>query len=496
MHNFKNLFFLIFFLAGQIFFPGQSASAFIRVDPEYPHSFKFDNGERYFPMGDTSYCLLAETESNILQYLDSREQNNFNFIRVGAMCDGHWPFGGTPAGPDYTTINESAMQKLDWLFDQAASRGINIELIIWTYGVGGGEGLWGNSTNENFWVDTLVDRYKERSNLFMYTIANEFERYPDGNYSYSSSDVDWARNIAARISNADPVHAIGVHPSIWMSNIPPYSSFLSYGGTNQHLPQRVWPLWQSSSVSVQNVQNNQGVQIGRWSMSETDCGVGITGCVVYESTDWQGSTYPATWTSGGWDIEGAGMEDSIAEDWSEGKPVINTEFGYQFESGAVDPTRQLHLPSTVRKKAWKIATAGGYFSAGFAHSWNHLNDIDNWRPAQLQALHNFFTTKTEYWKMAPHLESVSSQNSLLALPGEEYIAYFPRGGTNYIDLQPGTYQAEWLNPESGTYFESEGITSSGGNYDFTPPENISADWVLHLWSDTTAPGAPSRLAVR
>jgi hypothetical protein len=43
----------------------------------------------------------------------------------------------------------------------------------------------------------------------MFTIANEFERYPDGQYRYEPTDVEWARGVAARIRELDQVHPIG-----------------------------------------------------------------------------------------------------------------------------------------------------------------------------------------------------------------------------------------------------------------------------------------------
>jgi hypothetical protein len=198
--------------------------------------------------------------------------------------------------------------------------------------------------------------------------------------------------------------------------------------------------------------------------------------------------YPAKWTATGWDFEAAGLEDCIAADWSRGKPVLDTEFGYQYEPGyetaAGHTTRQVHQPSTVRKKAWKIATAGGYFAAGFAgtavsRDWTN-RDVENFRPAALETLYEFFTTKTKYWKLSPHLELVSSHNSLLALPGVEYVAYFPRGGTNSINPAAGSYQVHWLHPQSGKYFQQRPLTASAGNLDFTPPHDPDHDWVLHL----------------
>ena len=51
-------------------------------------------------------------------------------------------------------------------------------------------------------------------------------------------------------------------------------------------------------------------------------------------------------------------------------------------------------PSTVRKKAWKIATSGAIFAAGFEGAQcRHFTetDVDNFRPQQLEVLYDFFT---------------------------------------------------------------------------------------------------------
>ena len=459
------------------------------VDAEHPRCFVHRDGTRFFPMGDTAYFLVGRPRDVIAHYIDVRRAHKFNFIRMMAMADGFWPFGGTPRSPDYAVVDEAALRKMDWVFDYAAARGMNIELILWGYGVEGGEGLWGDEARERLWVDTLVKRYRDRPNLFMYTIANEFERYPDGIYRYDAEDVDWARRAAARVRELDAVHLVGCHPSVWITDqdAPGRGSrpFGSYKGFTQRRPPVVWPLWDGSDVNVNVTQNNEGVQRRTWGDLEGG-GHGLT----YFPTTWQGVDYPAAWTTTGWDFEAAGLEDCIAEDWSRGggKPILDTEFGYQFEPGyeaaAGHVTRQVHQPATVRRKAWKIATAGGFFAAGFAGTavsrefTNH--DVDNFRPAALETLYEFFTTKTNYWKLSPHLELVASHNACLALPGVEYVAYFPRGGVNSIELAAGSYRVEWLHPGSGVYVAQPPVTASAGDREFTPPRDPDHDWVLHL----------------
>jgi len=464
----------------------RAATGPILIDPTYPHSFCYQSGERFFPMGDTAYYLIAQPTNVISRYIVSRRAHQFNFIRVMGMAEGFWPFGGTPRDPQYTAINETALQKWDWVFDYAAAQGMNIELIIWGYGVAGGEGLWGSQSNQDFWIRTLVNRYRGRPNLLMYTVANEFERYPDGQYRFGPADVEWARGVAARIRELDSVHPIGCHPSVWITDQDapdqgprPYAT---YRGFTQRPPQVVWPLWEGSAINLAVTQNNEGAQRRSWDNLD-----GARRGLTYHPTIWQGIAYPVRSTPTGWEFEAAGLEDCMTADWDHGKPVLNLEFGYQHEPGYEGEmnhmTRQCHQPSTVRKKAWKIATSGAYFAAGFEGTAVRNfaeGDVENFRPIQLQVLYEFFTQRTEYWKMEPHPELIASHNVLLALPGREYVAYLPRGGTNELKLVRGHYEMEWLHPETGKYYRQHDRTFAGGGLKFTPPEHPNDDWVLHL----------------
>ena len=477
---------LPFFIAWAVL-TSQAATGPIVIDPEYSHSFRYQSGERFFPMGDTAYFLIAQPTNVIARYIDVRRAHKFNFIRVMAMSDGFWPFGaggGGPAKADYTRINETAMQKWDWVFDYAATRGMNIELILWGYGIGGGEGLWSREVDQDFWIKTLVQRFKDRENLFMLTIANEFERYPDGEYRFDAKDVEWARRVAGLIREIDSVHLIGCHPSVWITDQDPAGGarpFGRYKDFTQHRPPVVWPLWDGSAVNVNVTQNNEGVQTRTWGNFEGGHGLG------YYSNTWEGVSYRVEWTVSGWRFEAAGLEDAVAADWANGKPVLNTEFGYQYEPGYERErsytTRQVHHLDTVRKKAWKIATSGAFFAAGFESTAVRnftLTDIENFRPDQLEVLYTFFTEKTEYWRLAPRFDLVASQNSLLALPGKEYVGFFPRGGTNYVKCAAGSYRVEWLHPKTGRFFEKGVISLSEGNQTFIPPGPSTDDWALHL----------------
>jgi hypothetical protein len=80
-------------------------------------------------------------------------------------------------------------------------------------------------------------RYRRRPNLLMFTVANEFERFPDGKYEFSPADVDWARRIAARIRTLDPELPIGCHPSVWITD----QDAPGHGASGQVLPRALSP---------------------------------------------------------------------------------------------------------------------------------------------------------------------------------------------------------------------------------------------------------------
>jgi len=445
---------------------------FIRIDPDHPQAFVYDNGERFFPFGDTSYYLLGEAEETIVAYLDSRSAHGINFVRLSAIAPGFWPFGAS-----FLEIDESALEKLDRVFDYAASRQIHIELLLWGYGTDGGNGMWplDPDQGEDHWIETLAERYRARDNLFMWTVTNEFERYPDGSYTEQwAQDVGWAQSVAARIRAIDPVHPIGVH------------AIAGWGGDDSD-DLVVWPLWEQSDVDVYNVFSRSGRLNGSW----TDCpSPGSHMGVSYQPVSWEGDWYDAEWTGNAWNHGAPGIEEGLAEDWSHGKPVINTEFGYQVEAelSADHPnvrSCQLYHPDTIRRTAWKSATSGASIAAGFVHTVKNVDPdkIDLWRPEQLEILYRFFTEELEYWTMAPHLELVNhgtSVNTLLARPADEYVAYFPRGGENAIELEAGTYDVRWLNPRTGERFDAEPVDAPGGVEWLTPPEEVTSDWVVHL----------------
>lgn len=59
-----------------------AATGPIRIVKDFPHSFQYQSGERFFPMGDTAYFLIAQPTNVIARFIDSRRAHQFNFIRT------------------------------------------------------------------------------------------------------------------------------------------------------------------------------------------------------------------------------------------------------------------------------------------------------------------------------------------------------------------------------------------------------------------------------
>jgi hypothetical protein len=192
-----------------------------------------------------------------------------------------------------------------------------------------------------------------------------------------------------------------------------------------------------------------------------------------------------------WTGDAPGVGRSIAADRVHRKPVLNTEFGYEYLRGHPHENRQVHHTDKVRRTAWRIVCAGGYPAAGFhgtiGHSdvWNRMDRAggyaftlkDEGAGAQLGALHAFFAG-LPFWRMGP-FDGVSEPAVALAEAGQVYVVYLPSGGQVSVDLGSanGPLKVEWFDPrtgQAGTPFEAAG----GNTRQFQAPD--TNDWVLHL----------------
>jgi len=69
---------------------------------------------------------------------------------------------------------------------------------------------------ERQWLRYLTARYASFPNIFMWTIANEYETHPDGKYRLDiPDDPNWAKATGRFIKEHDPYrHPVSVHPVV------------------------------------------------------------------------------------------------------------------------------------------------------------------------------------------------------------------------------------------------------------------------------------------
>jgi hypothetical protein len=451
---------------------------FVGLHPENPYAFARADGTPFFPMGDTCYGLYDDssiTPELRGEYLQTRRAQRFNFVRMSvghseyraAADPAYWAWGGTPARPDLDRLNPVFFRGLDGLFRDLRARGMNVELILLNFyrKPFTDPSLW-TPVRERRWLRYVIARYAAFDNLFMWTLANEYETHPDGQYRLDfPGDVEWAKETARFVKANDPYrHPVTVHPVVSASR----------KGESPLSP--IDPPWRigeffgkEAAIDVLSQQTGQS-------------GEGVV---------WDEKLH--AWT--GDDPE---LIASLRADRRFQKPVLNTENGYEYLRGNPTGKKQVHHTDKVRRSSWRIVCAGGYFAAGFngtiGHSdiWNRL-DAPNRYPflvkdegagAQLAMLYDFFTA-LPFWRLQPFL-GVTGDAVALAEPGKVYVLYLKQGGATSVDLTGarGSFSAQWFDPRTGKFGDPV-LLPGGGKRTLTAPD--TSDWALLLRG--TAPGS-------
>jgi hypothetical protein len=444
----------------------------IRVHPDNPYTFAHADGTPFFPMGDTCYGLYSDspiTRVLRMEYLQTRRSQRFNFVRLGIIHSpthgqtdpAYWPWGGTPEKPDLDRFNPRFFDGLDELLVDMQVVGMNAELIVLNYYLTPFTDVkvW-TSQRERQWLRYVTARYAAFPNVFLWTIANEYETHPDGRYRLDvPDDPDWARATALFIKEHDPWrHLVTVHPVISAS---------ARGASTRDPFDPPWRIGEffgkddaMDVLSQQTGQHGDGVV---WD-EQLQC----------------------------WTGDAPDLVASLRADRRYGRPVLNTESGYEYLRGHPTEKKQVHHTDKVRHSAWRIVCAGGYFAAGFhgtiGHSdfWNRIDAPNHYTfvvkdegaAAQLSLLYDYFA-RLPFWRMQP-FEGVQGDMAVaLAEPGQVYVIYLPHGGEVKVDLlnASGILTVQWLNPLTGA--ATDGGTVQGST-EHTFRASFEGDAVLQI----------------
>jgi Protein of unknown function (DUF4038)/Domain of unknown function (DUF5060)/Putative collagen-binding domain of a collagenase len=460
-------------LSGRLRCTPPRGHGFIRIHPDNPYAFAYADGAPFFPMGDTCYGLYDDspiTPELRSQYLRTRRSQRFNFVRMSvghsaprAESDpaAYWAWGGTPQNPDLDRLNPVFFRGLDAVLSQMREEGMNAELLLLNfYRTPFTNPRQWTPSHERLWLRYVIARYAAFTNIFLWTISNEYETHPDGQYRLDlPADPDWAKATAQFIKTQDPFrHPVTVHPVV------------SASATGASPNDPITPPWRIGEFF------GDGDAIDVLSQQTGQAGGGVT---------WDEKL--RCWIGDDHDLAA-----SVRLDRRYRKPVLNTENGYEYLSGRPTGNKQVHHTDKVRRSAWRIVCAGGYIAAGFhgtiGHSdiWNRIDAPNRYRfevkdegaAAQLGALYDFWTD-LPYWRMQPFDGVTGDLAAALAAPGEVYVVYLPNGGKASLDLmgQDGPFSARWYNTRNGHWGEAFDVNGRA-TVDLATPSRH--DWALRL----------------
>lgn len=419
----------------------------LRVDPAYPWHFIWEGtGQHYFFNGTTAYWLMGFRDESTIQYsIDRLAALKVNRMRVTiagreaitmfgepAMNGPRWTalIAAWPAqhaddpnrpGFDYSRFNLPFWQRFDRMLRCARERNMVISLVLDMND--GGVHPAAGSEDEHRFIRYAIARFAAFSNI-TWDLGDDLDSY---------RDVAWTHETGTLIEQWDPWHHLATsHPAQSMEHqdrAAPWFGFTSY---------QDWS------------RRQHALMLGSRRLQQK------TGRII---------------------------------------PQTNEEYGYE------DHYPEWAAPGSdsadsLRRTAWEIYMAGAYQTAGESvrRGVNVWPDTGggwmNGRGDDTQTIFlgyghivDFFTG-FEWWKTNPHDELVDGGNYCLAEPGRAYAVYLPHAGKVTVNLQPGTYRAEWFDASTGRRFPITSAATGPAWISPEPPDDsawkTARDWALLL----------------
>jgi hypothetical protein len=398
----------------------------IRIDPAYPWHFVWEGtGEHYFFNGTTAFWLMGWREDRVINYSIERLHNlKINRLRV-LLAGAANIFWGEAVMPgenftlflrpwiaerpesldhpsiDFTRFDIPYWQKWERMLRFARERDIIISVIldISTHGAQPPAG----SEDERRYIRYAVARLSAYSNI-TYDLGDDLDSF---------RDEKWAHETGSLIEGWDPYKHLATSHPVHREHQDRASGWFGF-------------------TSIQN-----------WSRQQH--------ALMLEEREIQKKTGRII-------------------------PQTNEEYGYEDHYPHWAPAPPGDSAEILRQMAWEIAMAGAYGTAGESarrgtNIWpdaggGWVNGRGDDTMVMLKGYEHMvdFFTSFEWWKTEPHDELVSNGVYCLAKPGEIYAVYLPLRplcgnrehfgynescGEITVKLEPGTYEAEWFNTNTG-----------------------------------------------
>ena len=183
-----------------------------------------------------------------------------------------------------------------------------------------------------------------------------------------------------------------------------------------------------------------------------------------------------------WTGDSATLVASLRADRRYGKPVLNTESGYEYLRGHPTEKQQVHHTDKVRRPPGGSSALAVISQPAFtARSGTAISGTDSMRPDhysfvvrdegaanQLGILYDFFAA-LPFWRMQPLAEAPGEAAVTLAEPGEVYVFYLPSGGKATCDLAGAEHTFAGAGSTHGTDSGAAPLKSRAANASNWPP---------------------------
>jgi hypothetical protein len=411
-----------------------SSKGFIRVNPDYPRTFMFDDGTPWLWKSETSwrgFLYILPFEERWKPYIDLRAQQGYNAVQIqldsNINGDDFWRNEGGHVFElvnnvkNFDKLNPTYFIWADRRLEYALSKNI-IPVLFLTWAQ---EYIRFSRAQFERYLKYIVARYAAYN--VIWCLCGEYNEITKFNKS-----VTVFKELGTLIKQKDPYkHLLSLQPTSNKSSsefaAEPWFDFI---------------------------------------MQQT-----------YKTLDPKDPLLNNNWHS------------DILKDYSFKKPIVNVEYAY---AGKV-LDNYVRYGAWDIITAGGFFTAG--FLTTYAPDKGGW-DLAAYPKEQNEMVYLFqFINKTKWWRLASN-DALTNNGFCLAKPDEEYIIYSKNGGAATIDISaiPGSAEFQWFNPRTGTFSPDEQV-ASGSAVQFTPP--FAEDWVLHItaFQDVIPPNPPQGLII-
>jgi len=436
--------------------PDKPVRRFLKTCPGRYWGLEYESGEPCFILGDTMYNLfgVAYCGLDVESVLKRRAQQGFNLIRARLQVSPYhppegysewqtrstWPWGGSPQKPRFDRFNLEYSRVVDKTVRLAQELDIGFEMIMeaWGFEYPFNQRDVFLPEYEELWMRFLVARYDAFSSVYMWTLMNEYEYYPNGDWHYNPEADLWAIRTGRFVKSIAPHgHPVAIHNG---PREPPFARrFRRAPGVIDLIMFQTW---------------------------------GTTG----ERDSWLA----------------AGIEDNIAyslKDWK--GAFVLAEYGYERNPDLEMkvPGHEHMNPEHTRRGGWRGAFSGTGVIHGFENTWGPwwIPDEDQEGMKYLLVLRDFFTNIVEFHRFKPETEIIDQSIQyktgarplcMSTLEKDTFLVYLPSGGTVSLNLpEPSGFESSWYNPRTGKTKQASKTMKEEIAKFRTPDE---ADWVLVL----------------